>query len=222
MDETANRCSHIIFPQSGVGIHRAAVPFPRIAERLDLPDEDAARAAYRQALDETDLRFDVALEVQRLDRLLTVAWKKATGATADLNAMNTILKLGERRERLLVRPRTIRHEMREAFDDSATSASGYDATLDASLLAAGRAIADRIDAAMCGDDPTETTKALYMVPHLVNILREMGATPKARFEDALASTNTGRPASTTGEAARSGTAARRKRAAQRNGFAASA
>nr|DAL34033.1 MAG TPA_asm: hypothetical protein [Caudoviricetes sp.] len=28
LDETANRSSHITFPQSGIGVHRAAVPFP--------------------------------------------------------------------------------------------------------------------------------------------------------------------------------------------------
>lgn len=198
-------------------LRRAGVPFGRIAERLELADETSARAAYHQALDESDSRFDVELEVQRLDRLLTVAWKRATATPPDLAAMDRVLKIGERRERLLAHPRQVKHELREAFDDSAIAASGYDADLDAALLAAGRAIADRIDAAMCGDDHTETTKALYMVPHLVNILREMGATPKARLEEAVASANAGRvPAS--GEVRGGGTAARRQRAAQRRVF----
>lgn len=197
-------------------LRRAAVSFERIGMQLGM-DADAARAAYAEALDETDPRFDVRLEIERIDRLHTVAWRKAS--SGDLNAMDRVLRLSERRERLLAAPREQKHEMRDAFDESAAAAAGVDRHLDASILASGRAIADRIDAALCSDDATETTKALYMVPHLVNILRELGATPKARLDEvaqtagaaAAARPNAGqavvRPVSNTFQ--------RRQRAAQR-------
>lgn len=51
--------------------------------------------------------------------------------------------------------------------------------VDAALVEAGRKIAAQLDEAerMEGQD---RTKALYLTPHLVNILREMLATPAAR------------------------------------------
>lgn len=51
---------------------------------------------------------------------------------------------------------------------------------DQALIEAGRKIADRIDEATATGEGQEVTKALYLVPHMVNILREMLATPAAR------------------------------------------
>lgn len=191
-------------------LRRAGIGFARAAAQLGLADAEEARAAYLQALDDTDPRFDLALEIERIDRLHAVAWRKATGG--DMAAMDRVIRLGERRERLTGSRRADKHEMREAFDESVAAAAAVDKRLDASIIAAGRAIADRIDGALCGDDPTETTKALYMVPHLVNILREMGATPKVRLEDAAAAAGGGEPKK---GGSPSATAARRRRAAER-------
>lgn len=52
---------------------------------------------------------------------------------------------------------------------------------DAGLVAAARAVADRIDEAVATESGTELTKALYLVPHVTNLLREMLATPAARL-----------------------------------------
>lgn len=49
----------------------------------------------------------------------------------------------------------------------------------------GRAIADRVDLATASGDSDEAAKALYLAPHLMNILREMYATPKARIEGGI-------------------------------------
>lgn len=53
--------------------------------------------------------------------------------------------------------------------------------IDDAIAEAGRRIADYIDDAEDGD-MQERSKALYMVPHLMNVLREMYATPKSRVE----------------------------------------
>jgi len=52
---------------------------------------------------------------------------------------------------------------------------------DAGVVAAARAVADRIDAAIATESGSELTKALYLVPHVTNLLREMLATPAARL-----------------------------------------
>jgi len=72
-------------------------------------------------------------------------------------------------------------DLRDAFDDSAEASSVLTAA-DAALVEAGRKIADRIDEAIATGEGQEVTKALYLVPHLVNILREMLATPAIRVK----------------------------------------
>lgn len=57
--------------------------------------------------------------------------------------------------------------------------------LDDALVEAGRTIAERVDEAISEGAGQEVTKALYLVPHLMNVLREMYATPKARKEAGL-------------------------------------
>jgi len=52
---------------------------------------------------------------------------------------------------------------------------------DAGLVAAARAVADRIDNAIATESGAELTKALYLIPHVTNLLREMLATPAARL-----------------------------------------
>lgn len=51
---------------------------------------------------------------------------------------------------------------------------------DAGLVAAARAVADRIDSAIATENGSELTKALYLVPHINNLLQQMLATPAAR------------------------------------------
>jgi hypothetical protein len=52
--------------------------------------------------------------------------------------------------------------------------------VDASLVEAGRTIAAQIDYAIENLSGQDVTKALYLTPHLVNILRELLASPASR------------------------------------------
>jgi hypothetical protein len=70
-------------------------------------------------------------------------------------------------------------DLREAFDKTVSKSDQVE-DVDAALLAAGRTIADRVDDAVANCEGQELTKALYLMPHLVNILRELLATPAAR------------------------------------------
>lgn len=60
--------------------------------------------------------------------------------------------------------------------------------VDEALIEAGRSIAKAIDDISHSPDATATekTKALYLTPHLVGILRELLATPAARKAVGLA------------------------------------
>lgn len=76
-------------------------------------------------------------------------------------------------------------DLRDAFDASVKANRQLLDGLDDALVEAGRKVADRVDAATETGEGQEVTKALYLVPHLMNVLREMYATPKARREAGL-------------------------------------
>ena len=70
--------------------------------------------------------------------------------------------------------------IRAAVDDS-ISKSDQLRDVDAGLVASARAVADRIDEAVATESGQELTKALYLIPHVTNLLREMLATPASRL-----------------------------------------
>ena len=74
--------------------------------------------------------------------------------------------------------------LRAAIDES-IEASDQLLAVDAGLVAAARKVADRIDAAVETEDGAELTKALYLIPHVNNLLKEMLATPAARQAEGL-------------------------------------
>lgn len=52
----------------------------------------------------------------------------------------------------------------------------------ASLTEVGRTLSKRIDVAVETGEGQEVTKALYLAPHLLNVLRELQATPTTAWE----------------------------------------
>ena len=70
--------------------------------------------------------------------------------------------------------------VRAAVDES-IRINGHLLPEDAGLVAAARAVADRIDGAIAEESGSELTKALYLIPHVTSLLREMLATPAARL-----------------------------------------
>jgi len=69
----------------------------------------------------------------------------------------------------------------DAYDQT-VDASDLVEDVDSALVASGRTMAKRIQDAVDEGEGQEVTKALYLTPHLMNILREMGATPKSRAD----------------------------------------
>lgn len=69
--------------------------------------------------------------------------------------------------------------LQAAFEATVEASDSID-DVDAALVQSGRTVAGRIQDAVDNEAGQEVTKALYLMPHLMNILREMGATPAAR------------------------------------------
>jgi hypothetical protein len=152
-----------------LSLRRAGVGFDTIADRFQLTPE-VAKAMFDTALSTYDLDVSTALEADRLDRLHTAVWPAAVAG--DVAAVDRVLKISERRDRVVTVSRKNAHQLREAFDRSAETSQELHEAWDAGLLEAGRKIADRVDEAVATGEGQEVTKALYLVPHMVNILVE--------------------------------------------------
>lgn len=163
-------------------LRRAGVALPRIVQQLGFSSVALASEAIDRALAAQGTMFDPAdvreLELDRLDRLQQAVWVKAV--KGDLKAVETAQRLTEARVRLAgIAARGV-SVMTEAFDET-VEALGAE-RVDSALVTSGRRIAERIDTAAASGDALAETKALYLVPHLMNILRELGATPAARAD----------------------------------------
>lgn len=165
-----------------LNLRRAGAGFDVIAERLNITPR-AAKAMFDKAIGTYDPEYTTALEADRLDRLHLGVWPAAV--QGDLAAVDRVLKISERRDKVLAQPKPNDHALREAFDASAATSTQVQ-EVDAALLAAGRKIAERVDEAVASGEGQEITKALYLLPHMVNVLREMLATPASRNAARLA------------------------------------
>ena len=163
-------------------LRRAGVTIPRIVAELGYPTAKAAEEGVARALkaqgttsDPADVR---ALELDRLDRLQQAVWVKAV--KGDPKAIEQAQKLSEARVRLAGIADRGASVLTQAFDSTIASLALEDA--DVALVASGRRIAERIDNSAASGDALAETKALYLLPHLMNVLRELGATPAARAD----------------------------------------
>lgn len=167
--------------EQALDLHLAGASYARIAAALGISPATAKRAVDSalkvRAADAGDASDAVRTELARIDSLLVALWPKALKGNVD--AVDRAIKLGERRARL-VEPRENDHAFREAFDRSASTSRQLVRGLDDALIESGRTIADRIDDAKATAEGTELTKALYLLPHMLNVLREMLATPASR------------------------------------------
>ena len=79
-----------------------------------------------------------------------------------------------------------------AFDAAVAGNKQIEAVVDDAVVATGRSIAKAIDDILADSTATATdkTKALYLAPHLVAILRDLLATPLARKQMGLATADT--------------------------------
>lgn len=163
-----------------VELRLAGLSYPTIAAQLGYPTPGDAAAAVRHSLQDVPEETPELIrrqEVERLDAMLTGLWPKAR--RGDAVAVDRVMRLTERRSRLMGLTGDGVGALRTAFDASVETSTLVD-PIDVALVEAGRKIADRVDEATTTGEGQEITKALYLVPHMVNILREMLATPASR------------------------------------------
>lgn len=160
-------------------LFRAGLSFEHIANEMQCDVEDARNAvmsaisASTVALDQTSSRI---VELERLDALHRVLWAKAL--KGDVAAADRVLRIQEQRQRLLSEPERVQNAITDAFDKTLAALTLQDA--DETLVASCRQVARQIDHAVANGTSLEATKAMYLLPHLWNGLRELGATPAAR------------------------------------------
>ena len=121
-----------------------------------------------------------ALELERLSDLYKIVYQMAK-TEGDATSIQLCLRIGEQRMRLLAQPDPADETtLGTAFEE--TVAALDDDARDTAAIAAGRAIAAQMDYAIAHCVGIEVTKALYLMPYLMNILARLGATPKARAD----------------------------------------
>lgn len=173
--------------------HRMTVPHAAIRDELGFKTVTQVRAAIRRALAEETAQRDAAdgdaTDLSRLELMYRAVYPQA--AKGDLKAVDACLKLQAEMARLrnLDGPES---GLVAAFDEALEALNVTN--MDGAAIQTGRTVAAQIDEAIMYGTPLERTKALYLVPHLMNVLKELGATPAARA-DIAAKSNTGGEAS---------------------------
>lgn len=162
-------------------LYQQGLPMEKVAREAGFTSATTATAAVKRVLLKRGTITDPDLvrmaAMDRLDRLLEVAWPEA--ARGDLDSIKAVQDIEERRLRLLALAATSDSgPMMKAVDETLAALKLEPA--DAAACAAARRLAIQLDASATVLDPTVQTKAAYMMPHLINVLRELGATPAAR------------------------------------------
>lgn len=165
--------------QQAVRMHLAGLPNRQIADQLGITVTESKKlikTAIGERVGASNLPDEVRTEIARLDRMLWAIWPQVE--RGNFEAIDRALALSDRRERL-VNPKTNDRSLRKGVD-ATIEACGDLENVDAALVASLRKLADRVDDAMATERGENLTKALYLMPHVINHLKEMGATPAAR------------------------------------------
>ena len=160
----------------------AATPIGQIKTKMGYRSTSSAMAAITRALKSarSGKNPDTArsIEIERLDSIYRQIYPLAL--QQDAKAIDQCLKIGEQRLRLIDAPTKKQKGLLKAYEDSVKALADRLKPEDAALIQSGRMIASQIDYAVTHCTGIEVTKALYLMPHLMNVLRELGATPDAR------------------------------------------
>lgn len=160
----------------------AATPLTKIRDSLGFKTTTSALAAVTRALKaaQTGKSPESArqVEIERLDSLYRQLYPMAL--QGDLKAVDQCLRIGEQRLRLMDTPQQKQQGLLKAYEDTIKALGKNITAKDEAVVHTGRMIAAQIDYAVTHGAGQEVTKALYLVPHLMNVLSTLGATPEAR------------------------------------------
>lgn len=168
---------------SALELKLAGASLERIKDHLKFRNVDEARSGIMEALDARGVIRDPIeirdLELARLDALTEKQWLKAM--EGDPAAFDRIAKATELRVRLAGQSEDHKQPLLDAFNKTVDALGGTVIDgVDDSVIEIGRRVAAQVDAASMSLDPGAVTKALFLVPHLMNVLTQLGATPEAR------------------------------------------
>jgi hypothetical protein len=167
--------------EQALDLHLACTPLGQIAEIMGLT-EARVRKLIADALDDKvgpNLPDRARTEIARIDKALAGIWRDVQGG--DLDAIDRMLRLHERRERL-ASPRDNTQELTKAYERTTKASKALIGGLDDALIEMGRKTCIQIDRICAIGNEVEIAKALYLQPHVVKALREMLATPAARAD----------------------------------------
>lgn len=161
-------------------LRRAGVPIPKIMDICGFKARETCMKAIDRAMAKQGVSVNPlemrALELDRLDRLHFAVWTKAVQGQTP--AVDRVLAISEMRLRIAGIMEAGLTPLTASFDATVDQLDITEA--DAAAVAIGRRYCEQIDAASGLGDPIAVTKALHLMPHLLNLLRELGATPEAR------------------------------------------
>lgn len=161
-------------------LFKAGATFEEIAPKVGVKSAASAQRIVMKALDASSVALDQTpariLELERLDALHRAIWAKAL--RGDVAAVDRVLRIQEARQRMLGEPTRVKDAITDALE--ATLKELKTEAADGALIASLRQVARQIDHAVANGTSLEATKAMYLLPHLWNGLRELGATPAAR------------------------------------------
>ncbi len=158
----------------------SGAPIDAIAKALDLASaKQVVNATIRELAKAPNLDSvsERKLAIRRIQELQARFYTEAR--KGDIKAADLVLRLDEVYRRLNTE-NDQEGELTEAFRKTVEASSELDLERDAALIKAGEQISKRIDHALTTGTQIEGTKALYLIPHLNNILQQMNATPAAR------------------------------------------
>ena len=168
--------------EQALDLHLASNSIKHIAEIMGLT-EARVRKLISDALDETigeaNIPDRARTEIVRIDKMIAGLWDDA--AAGDKDAIDRMLKLHERRERL-ASPRNDTQELAKAYERTVKATKALIPNVDDALIEMGRKTCIQIDRICAIGNEVEVAKALYLQPHVMKALREMLATPAARAD----------------------------------------
>lgn len=164
-----------------VELHLAGLTAATIAERIGL-SVSATRKVISAGLAERagkpeDLPDDARTELARIDGMIAAKW--AAARRGDVEAIDRVMKLNERREQI-ARPRVNSHRMRRSLDTTVEASREINKRLDAAIIEGVAVLAEQLDDVLAYGTRGEITKTLHLLPHYKNLLESMLATPAAR------------------------------------------
>lgn len=166
-------------------LREQGMTFKAIAEQLGYASASAARRAALAGAEQVPVQLTPALtfdaEAKRLAQLADALEPKAL--EGDPRAIDRLLRVIDALTRVRAQATAPAPGMAAAFERTVEQARTDKKLrdIDDALVESGRSIARQVDVALA-DPLANRTRVLYLVPHLLNVLREMQATPSARLQ----------------------------------------